>query len=991
MKALLYKPARRKGSALLTVVFLVGVMAIITASMLKYTLNERRNNERQRLVLRGRNMAENISVYAAEQLTTKLMRLRSFTPKAFLGGSNEIHLPPDDVLTTNFSAPSGMEVRAGLRSSTSLAYVNPTVDPTNPNAGLHVRTSEVPIIAKATMTHPALGSVTAYCEHTMEIASVPLFQFGMFYNMDLELFPGQAMTIAGPVHTNGRLMARGEIGGSATVTFASRVTAAKGLYADGQVKANYRNRTGGFTSGSGGTGAVYYTKTPTTSAPNGTQINLYSGVWRDHKMGGSTETTTTLNQFKTAATSTYAGYVRTNVHGVTPLELPSVGAYKETDDPDTPEDDRQNGRELIEPVNGPRYDASASPVWQNSTDSAGLIQTKIAGRAGLYIVVNPDNERRIGKLPDGSDIALLPYTYRCFLNHMNDDGSHAIREVILPGQPYYGYDDKGNLIPSDDEMYTNNLPNRYTTNTEVGSNQILRIPEPGGRAWDDPDAAVATGTTGYPTSAVTVSFPNLDEGVFYDLRRATNWRGYPYERGTYNYTPRPIAKIDFDVARFKMCVNRTLAATSGLMLTTATTTTGYTVDRPPGTNWARSIFNPSGSPGTINHGLGASFTTYPNATNPTRQDPFRIYFAPTDPTDLSVTTTPSQYGAGGSDFVSGSAPAPWSDGISIYLHSIDAERRADGGDADTLPDRIDSGVRLWNGRGPVVSLAQEDKSGFTFVTNDALYIVGHFNAEGTVNTTSTATGSGGFSARWPDSSNEKLCAIMADAITIVSQPTFAVSGSDYYQAAGWNDSLSGHAADNGGELTRSASWRTSNPGSSNEVEGEGTGRKPGDMPYNSLPSGAAGYSNKTEKLATVNTEISAALLMGLVPSNHKASGLTDNPPNAVANQQYSGGAHNFPRLLEDWHNKYNDSSNNSVLCIRGSMVALFESRVAMEPWNIRCYLAPTRVWGLHEGFAAAGHHVPLEPILIGSRRMRYRELTAAQYAALKTEIEALPH
>ncbi|MES2696535.1 MAG: hypothetical protein V4773_23905, partial [Verrucomicrobiota bacterium] len=127
--------------------------------------------------------------------------------------------------------------------------------------------------------------------------------------MDLELFPGQAMTIDGPVHTNGKLMARGEVGGAAVLTFTKRVTAAQGLYADGQMKANYRNRTGSFTAGTGGSGAVNY-----TSSSN-VQTNLYGSTkWRDHKFGTTTETTTTLNQFKTFATSTYTGYVRTNVH-----------------------------------------------------------------------------------------------------------------------------------------------------------------------------------------------------------------------------------------------------------------------------------------------------------------------------------------------------------------------------------------------------------------------------------------------------------------------------------------------------------------------------------------------------------------------------------------------------------------------------------------------------------------------------------------------------
>lgn len=999
----LHTRPRRKGSALITVLLLSGALAILTASVLGYTISERRANERQRLILRARNMAENVSVYAAEQLTIKLMRLRNTTPRKFATGANQIYLPPDDVLTTPFSAPANMEVRAGLTASTSYTYINPATDPTNPNAGLHVSTSTIPIIAKATMNHPQLGSYTAYCEHTMEVAMIPLFQFGIFYNMDLELFPGQAMTIAGPVHTNGKLMARGEIGGSATLTFTSRVTAAQGLYADGQIKANYRNRAGTFTAGAGGSGAVNYTSS------SGTQTNLYgSSKWRDHKFGTANETTTTLNQFKTFATSTYTGYVRTNVHGVTPLELPSIGTYKETNDPDTPEDDRNNGRQIIEPPNAMKY---INGAWTSTTDSATDKEAKLSRKAGLYIVVNPDDQPRYGRLPNGSSIYVLAHTYRSFLNTVNSDGSNTINEVVLPGQPSYGHKAgaDGTLYTADDEMYPNRLPNKFCTNTSVGWNQILRIAGPGSaRGWDDPDTVtpgVVTGgtLTTYSRSNTSSTGPGIDtpslttfsDSFFYDLRRATNWRGYPYDRGTYNYTPRPIAKIDFDMARFKMCVDRTFASTALSINTASSSTTGYNVGVPNSTNWSTSIFNPSATGNaSLAHGTGASFATYPATTNAgTRreQDPFRMYFAPANPEInphlANLADDPGIYGVGATSLYN-SGVGPWFDGITVYIHSVDAEYRGDGADADTAPDRIDSGVRILNGRGPVVSLA--DRTGFTFVTNDALYVIGHFNADGSVNTTATATGSGGYSARFADSTNEKLTALMADAITLLSQPRFATSSGNYYQVAGWNDALSAHAADNGDELTRSSSWRTTNPSSSNEVEGEGANKKPGDMPFNSVASTASYYSSYDEKLPTIHTEVSAALLMGLVPSNHNASGLTDGPPIAAANQQYSGGAHNFPRLLEDWHNQYG-TSGSSILCIRGSMVALFESRVAMEPWNIRTYLAPVRVWGLHDGFAQVNHHVPLEPVVLNSRRMRYKEMTAAEYAALKTTIEALPN
>ena len=94
-----------KGSALITVLMLVGVMAVMTAFLLKYGISERTSNERQRLVLRSRNMAENVTLYASEQITNKLYKLRSTSKMAFLG-TNAIALPPNDVLTTPYSTPA---------------------------------------------------------------------------------------------------------------------------------------------------------------------------------------------------------------------------------------------------------------------------------------------------------------------------------------------------------------------------------------------------------------------------------------------------------------------------------------------------------------------------------------------------------------------------------------------------------------------------------------------------------------------------------------------------------------------------------------------------------------------------------------------------------------------------------------------------------------------------------------------------------------------
>ena len=964
MKHFFARLRQRDGSALLTVVMLTAMMAILTASILSYTLTERRGNERNRLTLRARNMSESISAYAAEQIITKLYRVRSANPIAFIDGNKEIHLPPDNVLQAadaSYTSGSNMEVRAGLTGSTGLVFINPATDPSNPNAGLQVNTASVPIVAKATARHTALGTITSYSQHDLAVDFVPLFQFAVFYNMDLEVGPGANLVLSGPVHCNGEISARCQTGFAATVQFTERVSCSKGFYADTIRQGTWINNIGGADSGPGGTGPLLFQHSSTGTV---TDIKSSTGVWRDHKYGGATETTTTQNNFKVFATTTYGLNLRTSVHGVTPLVLPSVSNYSKTDDPATSfEDERNNGRQII-----------ARPV---ASDSAGLKETKIARKAGLYIVINPDALTRTGYLPDGTAVSMRARSYRCWLNTVNDDLSHTMYEVILPGQPSYGTLN-ANL---------NNLPNQYRPDTSIGHNQVLRTIQGGG---------VDGAASGYAVGAAP-TMTSFSDAYFYDLRRANNNTGAGSQsaagsvRSAKPYTPRPIVKIDFDLTRFRMTVERTLSGSSQSYVATDATSIIYHPGQPDATNWSSSIYNNASTTLPIARGLGLvspAYTTLPTSTTLVAADPYRMYFAPANPADPVLLTDPGRFAVGATDLASTSAIKPWFDGITVYIHSVDAEVRSQVVNASAFPPtpRIDSGVRLWNGRGKVISLdgaAYPSMTGFTFATNDAAYIVGHFNADGAINSTATATGTGGYSARYPDATTvmglpEMLTSVMADAITIRSAPAYTTTTTPYTQISGWSDSLSAHHV----FPTWVSTWATTQPSGTNAGDGIGVSLRPAALPnMGNLVAGSGALQDI--KFGATETEISTCLLVGIVPTNHNPTGLTDGPPSAGANGQGSAGVHNFPRLLEVW--------GGAGLYIRGSMVAMFESRVAMEPWSLRVYSAPGRFWGLHQSLRSPNHDLPLEPILLGARRLGFKEITPVEYAAMKTVIEALPH
>lgn len=106
-----------------------------------------------------------------------------------------------------------------------------------------------------------------------------------------------------------------------------------------------------------------------------------------------------------------------------------------------------------------------------------------------------------------------------------------------------------------------------------------------------------------------------------------------------------------------------------------------------------------------------------------------------------------------------------------------------------------------------------------------------------------------------------------------------------------------------------------------------------------------------------DTEVSAAILTGIAPSNTE----TDN---------YSGGVENFPRFLENW--------SGQTLQYRGSMVALFESEIAWQGWTSSVYSAPNRDWGFNELFSK-GSYPPGTPNNRSFRRVNYRELSVDEY------------
>ncbi|MFI5335278.1 MAG: hypothetical protein ACHQ5A_00720, partial [Opitutales bacterium] len=234
-------------------------------------------------------------------------------------------------------------------------------------------------------------------------------------------------------------------------------------------------------------------------------------------------------------------------------------------------------------------------------------------------------------------------------------------------------------------------------------------------------------------------------------------------------------------------------------------------------------------------------------------------------------------------------------------------------------------VALANGRvasGSSLLPTVNSTTGLTVATNAPVYILGNLNADGNTATgNATTPDDGRTNAPSTATSSEIPVAVMADAITILSPGYFSSSISTLGSAAP-TANTSGTNAYN--------SFSTLSPGAAN-----------GGL----LGTGSA------------NAEIAAAFVTGLVPTSSSAS---------------SGGVHNLPRFLENW--------GGYTVLIRGSLVAMYNTKTATGTFNGTYYSPPTRSWGFDSIFQN-GTYPPLTPRVMSYRRIQFGSLSAAAFTA----------
>ena len=218
MKTLLRPgPRDSRGYALLIILCFLAVCLVVFASMM-YWISSNSS-------ITSRNNQFNMSEAAAEAATEKVLSQMNYDYIAqSLSNSATYYAGKIPTATDQASWPVKYVYSStnGVTNQITVsmgAWTTNTIPLESQFAGLYGLVQPVTITAVATPVGQRFN-VPATVSEALQFASIPLFQFAIFYNMNLEIAAAQTLTITGPVWSNGGIWS-----GSTTITFKNTVSA----------------------------------------------------------------------------------------------------------------------------------------------------------------------------------------------------------------------------------------------------------------------------------------------------------------------------------------------------------------------------------------------------------------------------------------------------------------------------------------------------------------------------------------------------------------------------------------------------------------------------------------------------------------------------------------------------------------------------------------------------------------------------------------------
>jgi len=260
----------------------------------------------------GNDRESELSYYGAEagmeKMTSDVGNLYTANQAPTIGNITALQAFPPAVPGVSYTEYS---INVPLNAQGQPAANQSTIS-TGPNQGLVA--SIIPMTLNVTAQR--VGGAQVRMIRTVEVAEIPVFQFGVFSDSDLSYFAGPDFDFAGRVATNHNLYAAD--GGS--LIFHSKVTAAGEVIRDTLANGAAANSTGH--------GGPVYVPNATggcdVSHPSANCRNL--ALTEGSYSGGPPPTGTQNTSWSTISTNTYNGWILNGATGGKALTLPFVGS-----------------------------------------------------------------------------------------------------------------------------------------------------------------------------------------------------------------------------------------------------------------------------------------------------------------------------------------------------------------------------------------------------------------------------------------------------------------------------------------------------------------------------------------------------------------------------------------------------------------------------------------------------------------------------------------
>lgn len=208
------RPAAR-GYALMLVLMFLAVALIGFGSIMYYISSNSRMTARNNLYVSAQAAAESATEYVMARM------MRDYYYSSLSSAATYQTMVPD---TTGWPTQFAFKDLSGTSGRTSVTISGGSWEKLPSQfKGLYGYGQEGVITSKA-VTKGDLYAVPSTVSQSVWFDNVPLFQFAIFYNQDMEINPGPAMTINGRVHSNFNIWATGSGSGS-PLTFGDSVDA----------------------------------------------------------------------------------------------------------------------------------------------------------------------------------------------------------------------------------------------------------------------------------------------------------------------------------------------------------------------------------------------------------------------------------------------------------------------------------------------------------------------------------------------------------------------------------------------------------------------------------------------------------------------------------------------------------------------------------------------------------------------------------------------